>query len=137
MIVNDRHMKMSLILYAKKESYGRQGTSTDNHEKAVINSISQEKELHPNDVRQVIQAFLDKMTDYLSSGDRLEFRDFGVFEVVKRKQKIGRNPKNAGVPILIPARNAVKFTPGKKMRKAIESELETEENTVILQAARR
>lgn len=91
--------------------------------KQLINSISQEKGIHPNDVRHVIQAFLDKMTDCLSTGDRLEFRDFGVFEVVERKQKIGRNPKNAAVPILIPARNAVKFTPGKKMRRAIESEL--------------
>lgn len=88
--------------------------------KKLINSISQEKKMHPNDVRQVIQAFLDKLTDCLSNGDRLEFRDFGVFEVVQRKQKIGRNPKNAGVPIVIPARSAVKFTPGKKMKYKIE-----------------
>ena len=88
--------------------------------KKLINSISQEKGIHPNDVRNVIQAFLDKMTDSLSEGNRLEFRDFGVFEVVERKPKIGRNPKNASVPILIPARNAVKFTPGKKMRRLIE-----------------
>ncbi len=89
--------------------------------KKLINSISQEKNMHPNDVRKVIQAFLDKMIDCLSEGDRLEFRDFGVFEVVKRKQKIGRNPKNAAVPIVIPARSAVKFTPGKKMRNVVES----------------
>lgn len=101
--------------------------------KQLINSISQEKGIHPNDVRQVIQAFLDKMTDFLSTGDRLEFRDFGVFEVVERKQKIGRNPKNAAVPILIPARNAVKFTPGKKMRRAIETDLAPQE----LQTARK
>ena len=101
------------------EGRGKKSTIT---KKQLINSISQEKGIHPNDVRQVIQAFLDQMTDCLSSGDRLEFRDFGVFEVVERKQKIGRNPKNAAVPILIPARNAVKFTPGKKMRRAIESE---------------
>src|ERR1700750_2795219 len=88
--------------------------------KKLIHSISQEKGIHPNDVRHVIQAFLDKMTDSLSEGDRLEFRDFGVFEVVERKQKIGRNPKKAAQPIVIPARNAVKFTPGKKMRKRIE-----------------
>jgi nucleoid DNA-binding protein len=60
------------------------------------------------------------MTDCLARGDRLEFRDFGVFEIVERKQKIGRNPKNAAVPIVIPARPAVKFTPGKKMKKLIE-----------------
>ena len=61
------------------------------------------------------------MTESLSSGDRLEFRDFGVFEVVERKQKIGRNPKNASIPIVIPARNAVKFTPGKRMRERVET----------------
>ncbi len=90
--------------------------------KNLINSISQEKGIHPNDVRSVIQSFLDKMTECLSEGDRLEFRDFGVFEVVHRRQKIGRNPKNASVPILIPARKAVKFTPGKKMKNEIESD---------------
>lgn len=88
--------------------------------KKLIHTISQNKGLHPNDVRNVIQAFLDAMTNCLSQGERLEFRDFGVFEVVERKQKIGRNPKNAAVPIVIPARKAVKFTPGKKMRKLIE-----------------
>jgi integration host factor subunit beta len=88
--------------------------------KRLIHTISQSKGLHPNDVRNVIQAFLDAMTESLSQGDRLEFRDFGVFEIVERKQKIGRNPKNAAVPIVIPARKAVKFTPGKKMKKLIE-----------------
>lgn len=93
--------------------------------KKLINAISQDKGVHPNDVRQVIQAFLDKMTESLADGERLEFRDFGVFEVVVRKQKIGRNPKNASVPIVIPARCAVKFTPGKKMRKMIEKQIQT------------
>lgn len=90
--------------------------------KKLIQTISQERGVHPNDVRNVIQSFLDRMTDYLVKGDRLEFRDFGVFEIVERKQKIGRNPKNAGVPIVIPARAAVKFTPGKKMKKMIEKD---------------
>ena len=90
--------------------------------KKLIQVISQDLGLHPNDVRNVIQGFLDRMTDYLSQGDRLEFRDFGVFEIVERKQKIGRNPKNASIPIVIPARSAVKFTSGKKMRKMVEKE---------------
>lgn len=82
--------------------------------------ISQQQGVHPNEVRNVIQAFLDRMAEYLAQGDRIEFRDFGVFEIVERKQKIGRNPKNAGVPIVIPARRAVKFTAGKKMKVMIE-----------------
>lgn len=88
--------------------------------KKLINEISRKQGLHPNEVRLVIQAFLDSMTDYLSHGDRLEFRDFGVFEIVKRKKKIGRNPKKAAVPIVIPERLAVKFTAGKKMKNMIE-----------------
>ena len=90
--------------------------------KSLVQKIALKKGMHPNDVRSVIQAFLDEMTDALAKGDRLEFRDFGVFEVVERKQKIGRNPKNASVPIIIPARKAVKFSPGKKMRQHVEKE---------------
>lgn len=91
--------------------------------KKLIQVISQKRGMHPNDVRNVIQTFLDAMTDFLGEGDRLEFRDFGVFEVVIRKQKIGRNPKNADVPIVIPERRAVKFTPGKKMKQLIEKSI--------------
>lgn len=90
--------------------------------KKLIQVISQKQGMHPNEVRNIIQSFLDTMTDCLAEGDRLEFRDFGVFEVVQRKQKIGRNPKNAAVPIVIPSRSAVKFTPGKKMKEVIEGE---------------
>jgi len=87
----------------------------------LVALISQEKEIHPNDVRHVIQAFLDKATDYLAEGYRLEFRDFGVFEVVERKQKIGRNPKKPDEEIIIPPRRVAKWTPGKKIRQLIES----------------
>jgi integration host factor subunit beta len=93
--------------------------------KKLIQSISQSKGVHPNDVRSIVQAFLDEMTESLAQGERLEFRDFGVFELVKRKQKIGRNPKNAAVPIVIPERTAVKFTPGKRMRALIEEDGQT------------
>lgn len=88
--------------------------------KQLITQIATKTNRHPNDVREVVQEFLDSIIDCLSSGDRLEFRDFGVFEVVMRKQKIGRNPKNAHIAIVIPERHAVKFTSGKKMRQVVE-----------------
>lgn len=92
--------------------------------KYLIQLISRKLGLHPNEVRKVIQSFLEEVTDALSKGDRLEFRDFGIFEIVERKQKIGRNPKNAKVPIIIPARKAVKFSAGKKMKKLVEKQTE-------------
>lgn len=92
--------------------------------KKLIHSISQEKGIHAEDVRHVIQSFLDKMANCVSKGERVEFRGFGVFEVVERKGKIGRNPKKPNQPIVIPARRALKFTPGKTMRHLIESSKE-------------
>lgn len=97
--------------------------------KKLINLISQDKGIHPNDVRHVIQAFLDKITECLSKGYRLEFRGFGIFELVKRRQKVGRNPKDPKVPIIIPTHIAAKFTPGKKMREAMELDEILEEMT--------
>lgn len=88
--------------------------------KQLITQIAAKTNKHPNEVREVLQHFLDSIIDCLAAGDRLEFRDFGVFEVVMRKQKIGRNPKNAHIAIVIPQRQAVKFTSGKKMRMIIE-----------------
>jgi nucleoid DNA-binding protein len=90
--------------------------------KQLITKIASKTNHHPDEVRVIVQAFLDSITDSLSEGNRLEFRDFGVFEVVVRKQKVGRNPKNASVAIVIPERSAVKFTAGKKMRQVVEKE---------------
>lgn len=94
--------------------------------KYLVQVISRKLGLHPNEVRAVIQALLDELTDSLSKGNRIEIRDFGVFEIVLRKQKIGRNPKKAAVPIVIPARKAVKFTAGKRMKELVEVAAEKE-----------
>ena len=56
--------------------------------KQLISKIATKTNHHPNEVRVIVQSFLDAITESLSTGDRLEFRDFGVFEVVTRKQKI-------------------------------------------------
>jgi integration host factor subunit beta len=64
-----------------------------------------------------VNAFLKKVIETLSQGDRLEFREFGVFEVVTRKERIGRNPREASKSITIPKKNTVKFTPGSHMKK--------------------
>lgn len=89
--------------------------------KDIVHEIAVSKNLPPHEVRDVVQAFLEKMMESLSEGQRLEFRHFGVFEVVNRKAKVGRNPKKAEVAIVIPPRKAVKFTPGKKMKSMIEA----------------
>lgn len=87
----------------------------------LIKCVAKRTEIHSDDAKQIIQLFLDKIIATLAKKERIEFRDFGVFKVVERKQKIGRNPKRAEVPIVIPARSTVKFIIGKKINKLLKS----------------
>ena len=82
--------------------------------KELVLEISEKFQQDSNLIRVLVQEFLDKVKEKLSAGERLEFRDFGVFDVVERKEKIGRNPKT-GVEVKIPKHLAVKFTAGKGM----------------------
>ena len=67
---------------------------------------------------EVVEQFLDEITGELSNGNRLEFRGFGVFEVVTRKKKRARNPKTRE-EVIVPPQKAVKFKMGKEMREVL------------------
>lgn len=79
--------------------------------------------MDPKDVQRIVLEFLNSVTENLVEGNRFEFRDFGVFEIVERKSKIGRNPKSPKNPIFIPARKGVKFTPGRKLKSLVSNPL--------------
>lgn len=68
---------------------------------------------------EVVQRFLDNVTQTLGKGLAVELRDFGVFKVKRYEARSGRNPRNPEEEIPIPARNAVKFTMGRKMKKLV------------------
>jgi len=83
----------------------------------LVLKISEEQpNLTQTEIFSIIQKTFDHITDALAAGRNIELRNFGVFEVVLRKPKPGRNPKNPGVNVPIPARAAVKFSSGKIMR---------------------
>ena len=87
--------------------------------KQIVHEIARRRGVDPKDVQKVVQEFLDSVTESLGEGKRFEFRDFGIFEIVRREKKVGRNPKAPKTSIVIPARNAVKFTPGKKLKRLV------------------
>jgi DNA-binding protein HU-beta len=66
-------------------------------------------------VHDVLQSVLDGMADALLSGMRVEFRDFGVFDVIVQKSRIGRNPLRPGTVYRIPERRVVKFRTGREL----------------------
>ena len=69
-------------------------------------------------VKKVVQSFLDEAILELARGNRLEFRDFGVFEVVVRRARTGRNPRT-GDKVAVPPKRVVTFKMGKVMREKI------------------
>ena len=68
--------------------------------------------------KQVVQLFFDELVNELAAGNRLEFRDFGVFEVVIRRPRTGRNPRT-GERVAVPPKRVVTFKMGKSMRERI------------------
>lgn len=75
--------------------------------------------INQQDVLEVIQAFIEEVTNSLAKGDAVVMRNFGAFHVRETKAKIGRNPKNPQKDVPIPARATVKFKPGKIMKEQV------------------
>ena len=89
--------------------------------KILIDRIADSTGMKRVAVKQVVQEFLDQVIIELGEGNRLEFRDFGVFEVKQRAPRIAQNPKTLErVPV--PAKRTVKFKVGRRMRDAMEQE---------------
>jgi len=81
----------------------------------LVLRISEETKLEQNKTFLVVQKVLDYITESLAKGDRVELRDFGVFEVKVRQARIGRDPRKPEIDVPIPARSMVKFKSGKIM----------------------
>jgi nucleoid DNA-binding protein len=82
----------------------------------LVVRISNETGLVQQQVLDVIQKTLDYIADALAKGDKVELRNFGVFEVKVRKARVGRNPNAPETDVPIPQRAVVKFKAGKEMR---------------------
>ncbi len=72
-------------------------------------------------VKKVIQSFLDSIIVELGKGNRLEFRDFGVFEVKYRRARMAQNPKTLD-PVEVPPKRTVKFKVGRLMKQVLSNE---------------
>ena len=82
----------------------------------IVIRISEETGLIQTQVFDVVQKTLDHIAETLAKGDKVELRNFGVFDVKVRKARVGRNPNKPETDVPIPARAMVKFKAGKEMR---------------------
>ena len=76
-------------------------------------------------VKKIVQQFLDEVIDELGYGNRLEFRDFGVFEIRERAARVAQNPKTLA-RVEVPEKRTVKFKVGRLMKERLLNNHETE-----------
>ena len=92
--------------------------------KVLVNRISERTGQTKVVVKEILQLLLDEVVDELASGNRLEFREFGVFEVRQRASRQAQNPRTLE-KVEVPSRRVVKFKVGRKMRERVGAEITT------------
>ncbi len=103
--------------------------------KELIDRIADKHRLKRVHVKRLIQAFLDEIVDELSKGNRLEFREFGVFESRIRASREAQNPKTLD-KVVVPSKRTVKFKVGRVMRRRLdESPTTVDEATGLMVTA--
>jgi nucleoid DNA-binding protein len=85
----------------------------------LVIRISNETGLTQQEVFNVVQCFIEEVTASLAANDGVVLRNFGAFQVIKTKPKIGRNPNKPDSAVPIPARAVVKFKPGKELKERV------------------
>ena len=86
--------------------------------KELVLRIAERTQQKQTVTRDIIQLFIDEVIHELASGNRMELRDFGVFEVKTRRARKARNPKT-GQEVRVPEKRVVSIKPGKKMKELI------------------
>lgn len=87
--------------------------------KDIVLKISNETNIKQIDVKRVVQSTLDKVIQYLSEGQTVELRNFGIFKVKSRRGRLGRNPRT-GQEVPVPPKKVVIFKPGLIMKRDVK-----------------
>ena len=86
--------------------------------KEIAKTIAEKVGITQIQAQEIVQCVFDGITDTLVKEGRIELRNFGVFEVKKRKPRKARNPKT-GEKVRVPARMVVTFRAGRVMEERV------------------
>src|ERR1700745_1693054 len=92
--------------------------------KEIVKQISDRIGLTQLKTKEIVQQTFDAIVDTLISEKRIELRNFGVFEVKKRKARKARNPRT-GDKVDVPPKFVVTFKPGKEMEERVRQLTQT------------
>ncbi len=86
--------------------------------KELVNGIAEKTGQTKVVTKEIIQMFLDEIINELGRGNRLEFREFGVFEIKERAARKAQNPRTLE-KVDVPAKRVVKFKVGRLMKERV------------------
>ena len=87
----------------------------------IAKLASENPHLTQRDVERVVSVILDRMTEALESGGRVELRGFGAFSVRARPARAGRNPRT-GDTVSVKAKRVPFFKSGKELRERLNAD---------------
>lgn len=71
-------------------------------------------------VEEVLESFMDSVTEVIKTGGEVSLAGFGVFSAKQRKARTGVNPRNPTEKIQIPSMRTPKFKAGKNLKEALK-----------------
>ena len=89
----------------------------------LVIDVAERLDYTQNEISAVVQTTLESITEALAEGNRLEIRNFGVFEIKVRDARVGRNPRTGEAVPILEKRVAV-FKPGKALKMLVEQSTE-------------
>jgi len=85
----------------------------------IVLDIYEKKGFPQKQVKETVQLTLDVIAQALGEGRNVELRNFCVFQIQKRKSRIGRNPNKPETDVIIPSRAVIKFKAGKELKQKL------------------
>jgi DNA-binding protein HU-beta len=84
----------------------------------LVRELAEDFELPRRQVTELVEAMLEKITEVLRSGDKVQLTPFGQFRIRDRAARIARNPQT-GEPVNVPAKRVLRFTAGRTLKDAV------------------
>ena len=89
--------------------------------KDIARTIADELGLSQRQTSQIVHNLFDAIVNTLAEEGRVELRNFGVFEVRRRKARKARNPRTGG-QVMVPEKCVVAFKPGQELEERVQTE---------------
>ncbi|MBV8579616.1 MAG: HU family DNA-binding protein [Candidatus Eremiobacteraeota bacterium] len=84
----------------------------------LARELAEDHELPRRQVVELLDSILDRITEVLKSGDKVQLTPFGQFKIRDRAARVARNPQT-GEPVNVPAKRVLKFIAGRSLKEAV------------------